>query len=139
MQASAEVDEARGARIGEESGWLEEEGFDEPPELGRRADRVRTELQKISIAPLRLHDASGTVGFLEEEDRLAPRRERVGPDEPRETAADDRGRQFQNAVGVAAMSVSAARNVGRSFRPEVRRKFAMPDRRASSPKSWSIS
>ena len=139
MEAAAEVDVPRRAGVGEERFGFEAQLVDERPELRRRPHGVRSQLQEIAVDSLRSDDPARPVGRLEEDHVLAARGERAGPDEPGEARADDRGRHPQKGWLESTRSASARKNVGRSFRPGVRRKFGIPAFRAASAKSWSTS
>ena len=139
VKASAVVDETWRAGRSEQRFGRETELFDEPPELRGRPHGVGSELEEVSVALLRPHDPARVARLLEEQHWFPPRREGARAHETREAAADDGGRHRQNARCDDAMSASAARNAGWSFRPGVLRKCSMPALRASPPKSWSIS
>ena len=122
MEAAAEVDGAREARIREERLGFETEVFDEPPQLRRRADGVRPELQEIAADLLRPDDPSRPLRRFEEHDVFPAGRQGAGPREPGQARPDDRRRHPQNGRIEIARSARARRNVGRSFKPVVRRK-----------------
>ncbi len=138
VQSALEVDVSPGAGVGAENLIGEAELLDQGPELARGPDGVRAELEQEAFRALRAHDAARSGGALEEEDVAARFRQRPGRREAGETRADDDGRTAhaaQKGSTERASSARARRNVGRSFRPGVRRKCAIPASRACPAKS----
>src|SRR5262249_17967541 len=139
LTAAAEVDEAGRPGVGQERLLFQAELDDEVPELRRRTDRVGSHLEEISIPPFGADDAAGTVGLVEDGDVLALSKKDRAADKAGEPASDDDRAHDQNSLSARTRFSRAARKVGESFRPGVRRKCGMPARRASSPNNWSIS
>ena len=100
------------------------------------------QLQQEAVASLGADDAAGVRSGFQNDDLGATAGQGVRRGQAREPGPDDYGpaaHSAQKPSAERARSASARRKVGRSFRPGVRRKCAMPASRASCAKSWSIS
>ena len=138
VQSALEVDVAPGAGVGAQNLVREAELLDQGAELARGPDGVRAQLEQKAFRAFRADDAARPVGALEEEDVGARFRQRPGGGEAGEPRPDDDGRTAhaaQKGSTERASSARARRNVGRSFKPGVRRKCAMPASRACPAKS----
>ena len=136
----------RRAGIGQKYFLLEARPAHELHQGARRTHGVGPVLQEEAVGARGPDDASDSIRRFEEANVVSRLREGLRRREPGDAASDDKRPHVrrergaaQNAVCARMMSSSAARNVGSSFKPGVRRKCAIPAARAASPKSWSTS
>jgi hypothetical protein len=127
-----------GPGVGAEDLAFEAEGCDEARQLRGRPDGVRPGLEKESLLLFAADDAARSVGAFEQEDVGSGVRQRPRRGEAGEARAHDdsrRAHDSQKGDTERARSSSARRKVGRSFKPGVLRKCAMPASRAWPAKS----